>query len=130
MLLRRIVTILVILPISLALVMLAVANRQKVGLVLDPFAGAWTLEAPLYLVVFAALIVGVLVGGASVWFGQGRWRRAARRNEREARRAKVQAEELRASLAAREGTRPGRPAGLPLAAVSPAPVLADRRHAA
>ncbi|MDQ0511095.1 lipopolysaccharide assembly protein LapA domain-containing protein [Ancylobacter amanitiformis] len=130
MLLRRIVTILIVLPISLGLVMLAVANRQKIGLVVDPFGGAWSIEAPLYLVVFAALIVGVVIGGASVWLGQGRYRRAARRNEREARRARTQADELRAVVSAREGTAPSRPAGPPLAAVSSAPALADRRHAA
>lgn len=129
MLLRRILTILVVLPISVGLVILAVANRHAVGLVVDPLGSGWTVELPLFLVVFAALIVGVVLGGASVWLGQGRWRRAARRNEREVRRAKAQAEELKTSLAARTGTGPARPT--PALASSPAtPALVDRSRAA
>lgn len=129
MLLRRILTILIVLPISVGLVMLAVANRQPVGLVVDPLGSGWSVELPLFLIVFAALIAGVVLGGASVWLGQGRWRRAARRNEREARRAKAQAEELQTSLAARTGSSPARPA--PALASSPAtPALVDRSRAA
>lgn len=135
MLLRRIVTILVVLPVSVGLVMLAVANRQDVGLIVDPLGGEGAVELPLFLVVFGALIVGVVLGGASVWLGQSRWRRAARRSEREARRAKAQAEELKAALAVRTGTGPAR-AAAPALASSPAtpalvaPVPVDRSRAA
>lgn len=127
--LRRILMVVILLPLSVALVMLAVANRQKIGLVVDPFGGAWTVEAPLFLVVFAALILGVVIGGVSVWLNQSRYRRAARRNGREARRATQQAEDLRASLAARNAA-PARPAGLALASGSASPALTDRRSAA
>lgn len=127
--LRRILMVVILLPLSVALVMLAVANRQKIGLVVDPFGGAWTVEAPLFLVVFGALILGVVIGGVSVWLNQSRYRRAARRNGREARRATQQAEELRASLAARNAASP-RTTGLALASGSTGPALADHRSAA
>ncbi|MBS9477401.1 LapA family protein [Ancylobacter sp. VKM B-3255] len=123
--------VVIVLPLSVGLVMLAVANRQKVGLVVDPFGGNWTVDLPLFLVVFGALILGVVIGGLSVWFNQGRYRRAARRNGREARRATQQAEELRASLATRNAapTAPRGP-GLALASGPATPALTDRRTAA
>lgn len=120
--LRRLLLILIVLPVSVGLVLLAVANRHAVPLVLDPFAGAGGLsfELPLFLVVSGAAIVGVLLGGVAVWLGQGRWRHAARSAAREARQARAEAEDLRAILAAR--TAPASP---------PAhPALTDRRDAA
>lgn len=124
--LRRILVIVIVLPISVALIMLAVANRHSIGLVVDPIGGdgALTLQAPLFLVVFGALIVGVLIGGIVVWLSQGRYRRAARRASREARRANAQADVLRATIAG--------PTPVTQTALShrPATALPDRRDAA
>ncbi|HEY9214791.1 MAG TPA: LapA family protein [Ancylobacter sp.] len=104
--------------------MLAVANRHSIGLVVDPIGGdgALTLQAPLFLVVFGALIVGVLIGGIVVWLSQGRYRRAARRAGREARRANAQVDALRATV----------PASVTQTALShrPATALPDHRDAA
>jgi type II secretory pathway pseudopilin PulG len=44
-------------------------------------------------------ILGVLAGGSATWFGQRRWRRAARQHEADARTAKAQLAELRANAA-------------------------------
>lgn len=122
--LRRILVIVIVLPISVALIMLAVANRHSVGLVVDPIGGdgALTLQAPLFLVVFGALIAGVLIGGIVVWLSQGRYRRAARRANREARRANAQVDALRATV----------PTSVTPPALShrPATALPDRRDAA
>lgn len=98
--LRRLLLILVILPISVVLVMLAVANRQRVDLVVNPLGGEGALAytVPLFAVVFGALILGVILGGVAVWFGQWHYRREARHAAREAREAHVEAEKLRADL--------------------------------
>ncbi|QIB33911.1 LapA family protein [Ancylobacter pratisalsi] len=128
--LRRIVLILILLPISVAVILLAVANRHSVSLLLDPFAGesGISVQIPLFLVVFGALILGVVLGGVSVWLNQGRYRRTARRSQREARRAAGEVEQLRA-VAAR--TAPAsKPAGLSLASSPATPALTDRRTAA
>jgi uncharacterized membrane-anchored protein YhcB (DUF1043 family) len=50
---------------------------------------------PLYQVIITVLIVGVIVGGVAAWLGQGGWRRAVRRLERDA-------HDLRVKLAAHE----------------------------
>lgn len=122
--LRRLLLILIVLPVSVGLVVLAVANRHAVTLVVDPIAGAggWSLELPLFVVLFGAVIAGVVLGGAAVWFSQGRYRRAARHAAREARAAHAEVEALRASVAAASA-----PA---LAPAAPRPVLSDRRDAA
>ena len=124
--LRRILLIVIVLPISVALIMLAVANRHSVGIIVDPFngEGALTLQAPLFLIVFGALILGVLIGGITVWLSQGRYRRGARRANREARRANAQADALRATMAGPA------PASLPTLSHRPATALPDQRSAA
>jgi hypothetical protein len=79
--LRRIVWLLIALPAGLLLVTLAVANRHEVRLALDPFrpdAPVLSLVLPFYAYLFAAMLVGVVLGGIAMWLSQGRWRRSAR----------------------------------------------------
>lgn len=82
---KRLAAIVLLVPLAILLVALAVANRHAVTLSLDPFNGdapAAALIVPLYILVFASLALGVVVGGVGVWFGQGRWRRQARHLKR------------------------------------------------
>lgn len=86
-LLRKFVAALILVPFAIVIIALAVANRQTVTLSFDPFnasAPAAALALPLFVIVFAALITGVIIGGLAVRLGHGRWRRMARRFEREA----------------------------------------------
>lgn len=82
-------------PVGIVLVALAVANRAPVRLSLDPFrpdAPALSVELPLFLIFFAVLMLGVVIGGAAVWFNQGRHRRAERRLRHEAERLRADRE--------------------------------------
>ena len=75
---------LVLIPCSIVLVIFALANRQRVILSLDPFsANATGLELPLFLVVFAVLGFGALIGAFLTWNAQRPWRIAARKSEKE-----------------------------------------------
>ena len=108
---RKLITILVLAPVAVAIVMFAVANREVVTISFDPFDAAHpalSLKSPLYLVIFALVGVGVLVGGASAWLRQHKWRARARRAEAEARelRGRLNAAEPRRSLPARSQTPP------------------------
>jgi uncharacterized integral membrane protein len=99
---RKLVAIFVVFPLGVLLVAFAVANRQPVTLALDPFgtpASALSATLPLFLLVLATLLVGVLAGGFTAWIGQGRWRRAARRLETEARALRGERDALKAELA-------------------------------
>lgn len=95
--LRKIVSTLVAFPIGALLVTLAVSNRQRVMFTLDPFHPedpALSLNLPLYAYILAALIAGVILGGAATWFTQSQWRRAARARGHEAKRWHAEADRL------------------------------------
>jgi uncharacterized integral membrane protein len=96
--LRKILNVLVVLPLAIIFIVFAVANRHLVMLSFDPFDStdaALGLSLPLFVVIIAFTILGVLAGGIATWFGQRRWRRAARLNETEARNARAQLADLR-----------------------------------
>ena len=95
--LRRIMWLLVAFPSGVLLVTLAVANRHEARLVLDPFRPEQPVVSvvlPFYAFLFGALLLGVLLGGLSMWMSQGRWRRAARLRSGEARRWQGEADRL------------------------------------
>jgi uncharacterized membrane protein YciS (DUF1049 family) len=101
-LLRRIVAALILVPLAIVLIAFAVANRQDVTVSFDPFsasAPASALTLPLFLLLIVTLIVGVIIGGMAVRLGHGRWRRLARRFEREAGELRGKLEALHASHA-------------------------------
>ena len=83
---RKLVIALVLLVLAVLLIGFAIANRQIVTVSLDPFSDltpALVFTQPLYLVVFALVICGVVVGGCAAWLGQSKWRARARRAEAE-----------------------------------------------
>jgi hypothetical protein len=95
--LRRFVWLLVAFPVGVLLLMLAAANGHGVRLVLDPFRPdepVLFLVLPFYSYLFCALIIGVVVGGLTVWVTQARWRRTARRRAAEAQRWQAEADRL------------------------------------
>lgn len=98
---RRFLALIVFAPVAIVAVTLAVANRHAVTVTLDPFNSenpALGFAAPLFLVIFASIAFGVLLGGVSSWFGQGYWRAEAREKRREARRWRHEAGRLRVAI--------------------------------
>jgi uncharacterized integral membrane protein len=83
---RKIVTAIIVVPPAVVLVAFSLANRQTVTVSFDPFssmAPAYAVTLPLFIIIFAVLILGVLVGGLAAWLRQGKWRRSALRLEAE-----------------------------------------------
>jgi uncharacterized integral membrane protein len=106
---RRFLTLFVLFPIAIVVVVLSVANRGSVAFSLDPIgAGStgWTVSAPLYVFLFAALAVGILIGGVATWIRQGRWRQAARAERASADRFRRETERLRERLEAVQAASP------------------------
>ena len=100
---RKIVTVLVLLPAAFAIVLFAVGNRAPVTIALDPFGGEppmLTVSVPLFLLTLIVLILGVIVGGMSAWLRQSRWRRRARRLAGELKASRAETETLRRQLEA------------------------------
>lgn len=95
---RKFVTALILVPLAIVVVALAVANRQSVLVSFDPFDQAnpaFAQPVPLYLLVLALVIVGVVVGGIAAWLRQGKWRRAARLAQGEARALRAELDRLK-----------------------------------
>ena len=97
---RKFFTGLVLIPLGAIFVVFAVANRHAVTVSFDPFNStdpSLGVRLPLFLVIIAVAILGVVAGGAATWFRQRHWRRAARRHEAEARQMRAQLADLRAA---------------------------------
>ncbi|MCB1463986.1 MAG: DUF1049 domain-containing protein [Nitratireductor sp.] len=117
---KRILSIVLAVPVGIALIVASVANRQTVTLRLDPFNEAdpaLSLDLPFFAFLFAALLVGMIVGAVAVWLGQGKHRRSAKRERGEARKwrdeaeqSRKRADELAATLAASQSSAVGIPA--------------------
>jgi Protein of unknown function (DUF1049). len=85
--LKKILTLVILVPLGILLVVLSVANRQSVTLALNPFRpedGVLSLTAPFFLFLMLSLILGMLIGSLGTWWTQGKYRRQARIEAREA----------------------------------------------
>jgi len=94
----RFLKALILLPIAVAVILLAVANRAPVQLSLDPFsqdAPEFAVQVPLYALVFAAVAVGIVIGGVAAWLAQAKHRRARRHYRREVSHLRTETERLR-----------------------------------
>lgn len=69
-----------VLIVAVVLALFAVANRDSVALGLWPFP--LVLEAPLYLAIIAALVLGFLIGAVASWAGGAQQRGESRRQRR------------------------------------------------
>ena len=101
--LRKIVNALILLPLGLIFIVFAVANRHLVTVSFDPFNSsdpAIGLSLPLFVVVVLMAMLGVIAGGVATWFGQRRWRVAARRYEADAHEVRMQLASLQQRVAA------------------------------
>jgi uncharacterized integral membrane protein len=103
---RKFVTGVVLIPLAIVIVVFAVANRGIVAVSFDPFntaQPALALRMPLFLLIFALVGVGIVVGGIAAWLKQHKWRVRARRAEAEARelRARLDAQRPKRAVPAR-----------------------------
>lgn len=95
----KVLKLLILVPVAVLILAFAIANRQTISISFDPFSapdasGAF-VTAPLFILLFLALIVGVILGGIATWFTQGVNRRRARAARDEAERWRDEAQRLR-----------------------------------
>ena len=98
----RLVSFIILLPLAVVLIALAVANRDAVLFTIDPFNPGNPLlswQAPLFVLLFFMLIIGLVLGSVATWFAQGKYRRSARDARAEA--AKLMSEAQRRDSAQR-----------------------------
>jgi hypothetical protein len=83
---RKLVNILILLPIAVILIALSIANRGAVTLALNPFApddSVLSITGPFFVFLFVTLMLGILIGGLAT-FTQGHYRNRARKQRYEA----------------------------------------------
>ncbi len=100
-------------PLTLAFVVFAVANRDPVSVSLWPFGIAVGL--PLFLLVLGALAVGLVVGAFLTWVRLLAWKHRARTRERRIAELEARLDEVAA------------PRTVTPVAIEPAPVPTRRR---
>jgi uncharacterized integral membrane protein len=97
----RFLRIVILILLAVILLGFAFANRHDVIVSFDPFAGidnaAFSIAAPLFVVVIVAVMLGVVAGALATWVSQGRHRRASRQSRAEAEKWRAQAQALKSA---------------------------------
>jgi uncharacterized integral membrane protein len=112
---RKVVFWLVLVPLAIVIVMFAVANREMVTVSFDPFAPhqpAASLRVPLFVLIFALVILGVILGGIAAWLRQGKHRKAVRVHQSHVQTLKREIDSLNSKLADTTDASPDRAARL------------------
>lgn len=76
----------ILVPVAVLLILLSVANRQTTTFSLDPTSDqspAFAVDLPLFVLLFAAVILGALIGSTLTWIAQGKHRKALRQKTQE-----------------------------------------------
>ena len=84
---KKIVNLLILAPLAIILIVLCVANRQDVTLALNPFQpndSVLSFTAPFFVFIFLSTLFGIFLGSAATWISQGKHRKRARLEAREA----------------------------------------------
>jgi uncharacterized integral membrane protein len=113
MVMRKLFNAVVVILLGAIFIVFAVANRHLVTVSFDPFNSvdpSVSVRLPLFIVMIAMAMVGVVAGSSMTWFRQRRWRRAARQHEADARQARAQLADMRAAVAAQRSSVPPFPA--------------------
>src|SRR5258707_15788355 len=121
---RKIITALILVPLAILFVTFAVANRQTVVISFDPFDQAhpaFALTLPLFALILALVIGGVMVGGAAAWLRQSKWRRAARLADAHTRELRLELDRLKRRMGPAEISTERAPAGYPAQLTIPPP---------
>jgi len=81
----KILSFIILVPLAILLVVFCVANRQDIPVSLDPLGTSPQLafEAPLFVLLMGAVIVGLLLGGVGTFLTQAHHRARAARRARE-----------------------------------------------
>jgi uncharacterized integral membrane protein len=114
------------LPLIVVVVIFAIANRESTTLDLWPFE--LSAQLPLFVILLACVVIGMVVGGVATWLSAAPVRRRARRARRqvaelERELGRLRQERDRAAQAATsvEGGQAGLPASGAGAVVAPEP---------
>jgi hypothetical protein len=96
--LSRLIGTILFIAIGVVAIAFAIGNKHAVALYADPLPFEMP-AVPLFAVVFAAIFIGLLIGGFTAWRRAGRWRRLARQRGRMLAELEAENRALRAEAA-------------------------------
>ncbi len=97
----RFLKVLIFSLVALVVIFLSIANRHDVTLSFDPFSQATpeiALTIPLFLILFGAIAIGVIIGGMAAWWAQHGKRKELRRSRKEIKELKAELDKLRGDM--------------------------------
>ncbi|KQT83955.1 LapA family protein [Aurantimonas sp. Leaf443] len=96
----RLLSIVILVPLAIVLVVFCVANRQSVAISLDPIGTMpqLALQAPMFILLMGAVILGTVLGGIGTWFTQAHYRRKSWKRKYEVEKLRREADEAKARL--------------------------------
>lgn len=97
--LKKIVRVVLTIPIAIILITLSIANRDHVTLALNPFDPSdqmLAITAPFFVYIFLSLMIGMAIGSFLTWLSQGRHRKRARLEAAESHKWHVEADRQKA----------------------------------
>lgn len=97
--LKKIIRVVITIPIAIVLIMLSIANRGEVTLALNPFKPTdllLSVTAPFFVYIFVSLMLGMAIGSVVTWLSQGRHRKRARQEAAESHKWHVEADRQKA----------------------------------
>ena len=106
---KKLINILILVPVGVVLIVLCVANRQSVTMALNPFNAAdqvLSVSAPFFVYIFIAFILGLVFGSLATWFSQHKHRKTAKAKKREAAQWRAEADRQKTQPAELPQTRP------------------------
>jgi hypothetical protein len=99
---KRVFYYVVLIVALIVIAAFALANREWIAQTIDlsydptnPGGVESTIRLPMFLILFGVLVIGMLLGGITVWLKQGRFRRAARVAHVEVERHRSELDRLR-----------------------------------
>jgi uncharacterized integral membrane protein len=123
--LRKALSVLILVPLAILLVAFAVANRGSIVVSFDPFDPlhpAYAVPVPLFALILGLVIAGVIIGGVAAWLRQSKWRRTARLAQARARELAAELDRLKRATSPIELTASAVPAGYAPRLTIPPPV--------
>lgn len=96
---KRLIGWLILLPFCIVLVLFALANRHMIDVRFDPLMTdpplVGSIQIPLFLLIYAILMVGIVLGGTATWFAQGGQRQQKRLWRKQAKRMETERDEVK-----------------------------------
>ncbi|WP_174803721.1 lipopolysaccharide assembly protein LapA domain-containing protein [Martelella limonii] len=106
---KKLINILILVPIGVVLIVLCVVNRAPVSMALNPFDTGdkvLSVSAPFFVFILIAFILGIVLGSLATWFSQHKYRKSAKVKKREAAKWRAEADHQKTLPAELPPTRP------------------------